>query len=143
MPWQLDLNGPVFVDTSAFFAMAVRRDQHNRAAHELRRRLVTERTSLVTSNFVAAELHALMLTRIGAKEANEVLRELDKSDTAILRANLADELRARDIVSRFADHQYSLTDAISFAVMDRLGIRRAFTFDDHFARYGITIPVEI
>lgn len=105
MPWQLHLHGPVFVDTSAFFAMAAKRDQRNRAAHELRRRLLSERTSLITSNFIAAELHALMLTSIGDREANEVLRELDRSDTAIVRADLADELRAREIVSQFADHQ--------------------------------------
>jgi uncharacterized protein len=143
MPWQLDLRGPVFVDTSAFFAMATKRDQRNGAALELWRRLVKERTSLITTNFVAAELHALVLTKIGASEANEILRQLDRSDTAIVRADLADELRAREIVSQFTDHEYSLTDAISFAVMDRLSLRRAFTFDDHVARYGITIPVEV
>ena len=32
-----------------------------------------------------------------------------------------------------------MTDAISFAVMERLHITRAFTFDRHFAQYGFTV----
>lgn len=31
------------------------------------------------------------------------------------------------------------TDAISFVVMERLGITRAFTFDRHFEQYGFTV----
>jgi predicted nucleic acid-binding protein len=32
-----------------------------------------------------------------------------------------------------------LTDASSFAIMDRLGITRAFTFDANFSQYGLTV----
>jgi predicted nucleic acid-binding protein len=38
----------------------------------------------------------------------------------------------------FADQDFSIVDRTSFAVMERLGITRAASFDDHFAvyRYG-------
>jgi len=84
-----------------------------------------------------------MLTRVGATEANELLTTIDESRTAIIRADEEDEAHARDIICRHGSHDNSLTDAISLAVMDRLGLRRAFTFDDHFSRHGPTIPVEI
>ena len=142
MVWRLDPIGTLFADTSGVFALAVQRDQHHHAAQELQRAFVQANTRLVTTNFVVAELHALMLTRVGPNEANALLVALDQSRTLIIRAEAADEFRARSIVRQYGDHGYSLTDAISFAVMDRLHINRAFTFDQHFTRYGITIPSE-
>lgn len=143
MPWRLDSSGTVFADTSGLYALAVRRDQRYEAAQELQRAFIASGTQLLTTNFVLAELHALMLTRVGAMEANQLLAAIDQSRTLFIRADEGDESRARAVIQRYGDHGYSLTDAISFAVMDRLGLRRAFTFADHFARYGITIPVEV
>jgi predicted nucleic acid-binding protein len=51
----------VFVDTSAYFAVANRRDAHHTAASATLEQLVAERRHLVTTNFILAELHALPL----------------------------------------------------------------------------------
>jgi predicted nucleic acid-binding protein len=37
---------------------------------------------------------------------------------------------------QYGDKDFSFTDAISFGVMERLGIHVAFTFDRHFRQYG-------
>ena len=42
------------------------------------------------------------------------------------------------LLERFDDQDFSFTDATSFAVMRRLGIAVAFTFDDDFMRAGFT-----
>ena len=47
--------------------------------------------------------------------------------------------RAREIIRQYEDKSFSLTDATSFAVMERLRISYAFTFDRNFAQYGFTI----
>jgi len=57
----------------------------------------------------------------------------------VVRARAADEVRARHIIYQYDDKAFSMTDAISFAVMERLHITRAFTFDRHFAQYGFTV----
>lgn len=143
MPWQFDATGTVFADTSGLFALAVRRDQYYEAAQELQHTFIGARTTLVTTNFVLAELHALMLTRVGIAEANKLLAAIDQSRTTIVRATEDDETVSRSIIQRDGDYGYSLTDTISFAVMARLGLRRAFTFDYHFSRHGILIPVKV
>jgi uncharacterized protein len=47
--------------------------------------------------------------------------------------------RGREIIYRYGDKDFTLTDATSFAVMERLAITRAFSFDHHFSQYGFTI----
>ena len=37
------------------------------------------------------------------------------------------------------DKSYSLTDCISFVVMNQLQIRKAFTFDQHFNQAGFQV----
>ena len=39
---------------------------------------------------------------------------------------------------QYQDKDFPMVDAISFAVMERLGISVAFAFDQHFTQYGWT-----
>ena len=50
-------------------------------------------------------------------------------DTALFDAGWA-------YLQRHQDKKYSLTDCISFIVMQQLGIQRAFAFDQHFVQAG-------
>ena len=54
----------------------------------------------------------------------------------MIRAFVEEEDRAREIIARHSDKDWSLCDAISFAVLDARRTRRAFTFDRHFLQYG-------
>jgi uncharacterized protein len=46
---------------------------------------------------------------------------------------------AREIIVQCTDKDFSLTDAISFAVMERPGIPQALVFDRHFAQNDILV----
>jgi predicted nucleic acid-binding protein len=124
------------LDTSAFVALIVAREQDHAAARRTQARLIAERWRLVTTNFIVAEAHALMLTREGRAPAARALRAIAHGTATIVRVNEDDERRAREIIHRYADKHFSLTDALSFAVMERLRIGHAFTFDRHFAQHG-------
>jgi uncharacterized protein len=128
-----------FVDSSAHYALADSRDAHHTDAVAIANRLQTERWRLFTTNFVVAETHALVLARANRRVAAQVLEDLDHSSTTIVRVTAADEQRAREIIHRYQDKTFSLTDAISFVVMERLEIPYAFAFDDDFAQYGQAI----
>ena len=68
------------------------------------------------------------------------LNRIDRSvDTVVVRIDETDEQRAREIIHGYADKDFSLTDVTSFAVMERLEIGYAFTFDRHFAQYGFVL----
>ncbi len=126
----------VFVDTSAYFAASNRRDASHERATAPMEELVAARRRLYTSNFILAELHAL-LTRVDRRVAAQVLVEVESSAlTTIVRVSARDEHRTREIVFGYTDKDFSLTDAISFAVMERLRIPQAFTLDHNFAQFG-------
>jgi uncharacterized protein len=129
----------VLIDTSAFFALTAPRDADHHPALTIQQRLITERWRLYTTNLVVAETHALLLTRLGRTIALSTLHSIDHSTTTIVRISNADETRAREIISQYDDKDFSLTDATSFAVMERLRIPYAFTFDRNFTQYGLPV----
>lgn len=130
----------VLVDSAAYFATAETREVNHSVARTIAQGLREQRWRVYTTNFVIAEAHALILARQGRDVAARFLFDIEQSrGTAIVRASAADEHRARWIIDRYDDKDFSLTDAISFAVMERLGIPFAFTFDHHFTQYGWTV----
>ena len=64
---------------------------------------------------------------------------MDASSSVIVRVRASYETRVKQMISAYRDKDHSLTDALSFAVMERLGISLAFTFDRHFAQYGFLV----
>jgi predicted nucleic acid-binding protein len=53
-----------------------------------------------------------------------------------VRALPTEEEAGRAILVRHSDKDWTLCDAISFAVLDARRVGRAFTFDHHFRQYG-------
>jgi predicted nucleic acid-binding protein len=128
----------VFTDTSGYYSLADPNDDDHEAATAIVARIIVERRPAFTSNYVLAETHALVLRRRGRRDAARLLADSDASSTVIVRVSAADERRARAILTRYDDKDFSLTDATSFAVMERLRIRAFFGFDDDFAQFGFT-----
>ena len=133
----------VFVDTSAFFAISNQRDSSHENATAILRQLIQARSQLVTTNFIVAELHALLLARGNRAVALAALALYDDQAITIVRVSAGDETEARAIIEQYDDKDFSLTDATCFAIMRRLAIQRAFTLDRNFSQYGLeVIPVE-
>lgn len=99
-------------------------------------KLTEERWRTFTTNYVIAETYALFLARLSWSHAAAFLRQFARSSTTIVRVEAADERRAVEIIFQYEDKVWPLTDATSFAVMERLQIVHAFTFDRDFSQYG-------
>lgn len=113
----------VFIDTSAFVGLADARDQEAVSANRIMGRMTIERWEAVTSNFILAETHALLLQRRDRQVALDTLRFIERGAVIVLRVSEPDEHRAREIIEQYDDKAFTLTDATSFAVMERLGLR--------------------
>jgi predicted nucleic acid-binding protein len=123
----------VLWDSSAILAVLDADDgDHERAVAVVDRIAAEARPSFVT-NYIEAEAHALLLRKLGRAIAREWLLS---GGLPVLRVTPQEEEHARAILSRHADKDWSLCDAISFAVLDHRRVRTAFSFDHHFRQYG-------
>ncbi|GMR23347.1 MAG: PIN domain-containing protein [Acidobacteriota bacterium] len=126
----------ILVDTSAVFALVDRSDQWHSAARAELDGLKKARSEPLLTNFIVAECHALVLARLGAPLARKWLVD---NVWPVQRVTVDDEAKAISIISQYTDKTFSYADATSFAVMERLGIRKAFAFDPHFRQYGFQV----
>lgn len=123
----------VLWDSSAILALLDADDaDHERAVVAARQIASDQRPSFVT-NYIEVEAHALLLRKLGRSIAREWLLT---GGLPVVRALPDEEQRAKEILARYTDKDWTLCDAISFALLDARHIRRAFTFDSHFRQYG-------
>lgn len=134
---------PVFVDAGAWIALADLRDAHHAAARQVQGRLTTERRPLLTTNLVAAEAYVLIRREGGHGPAVRFLEALRQaSRLTMVYAKPDHHAAAESILRQFVDQDFSLADAVSFAVMRELDVAEAFAFDAHFATAGFTLLSE-
>lgn len=124
----------LFVDTSAFYAAADAGD----SSHARARTALGGDEPLVTTDHVLLESWLLIRHRLSRPAAERFWDALRQGAAAIESVGPADLEAAWEIGREFPDQDFSLVDRTSFAVMVRLGVTRAASFDDDFAiyRYG-------
>lgn len=123
----------VLWDSSAVLALLDADDaDHERAVAAARRIAAEARPSFIT-NYVEVETHALLLRHLGRSLAREWLLS---GGLPVLRVLPLEEEHAKLILVRHADKEWSLCDAISFAVIEMRRVPSAFSFDRHFRQYG-------
>lgn len=134
---------PLYVDTSAFVALADRRDRNHGASKRFLKSVGKKRRPLVTSIDVFDEIVTLVRYRIGHSIAVDIGEKLRASKWCRV-LDVGDDTRqaAWDVFVRHGDQTFSFTDCTSFALMRSMGIDEAFTFDrtDFLAAGFIPLP---
>ncbi|MEX2317272.1 MAG: PIN domain-containing protein [Pirellulales bacterium] len=129
----------IFVDTSAWYAFFASGDANHAAANRL---LVSIKEPLVTSDYVVDESLTLFRSRSEDRRAFTFgTKVIDDGFAKIIQISDADFAQAWQIFQHFADKKWSFTDCTSRVVMQRLGIGRAFAFDEHFRQFGTVTVV--
>ena len=130
----------IFVDTGAFLARYLKRDQFFEKAQNQWASIRKEAIPLVTTNLVLVETATLLARRAPPDIAVARIRSIYQSRSFVIHSSASeDEMAGLDMMAHYRGQDISLTDGISFAVMRKLGITRAFTFDHHFLIAGFEL----
>lgn len=123
----------VLWDSSAILAFLDADDADHARAIAVARQIASEERPSFITNYIEAETHALLLRKLGRTTAREWLL---RGGMPVVRTLPAEEQRAKEILARHSDKDWSLCDAISFAVLEARQIPTAFAFDRRFRQYG-------
>jgi len=133
-------NKTSFVDTGAWFALADISDQYHNSAIAIYPKMLKEYNHLTTTNLVVAETYILIRRHMGYTAAITFLGNIAASPRIIrIYSERVLEEKAEDILRKYQDQDFSLTDAVSFAVMRQYEITHVFSFDQHFITAGFTL----
>jgi predicted nucleic acid-binding protein len=125
-----------FGDTFYFLALLNPKDGHHPAAVEFSR---ANGRSVATTEWVLTEL-ADGLARRGTRAMFMLVYDGLTADpaTQIVGSSIDLWKRGRSLYAARPDADWSLTDCISFVVMQELGLTEALTADHHFEQAGFT-----
>jgi predicted nucleic acid-binding protein len=126
----------VFVDSGMLVANAIRNERRHAEARSIVSGLIDE--SPFTTDHVLVESWHIVRARAGHFHAMRFWLGLRETPLSVECVTGADLERAAAIGQTWPDQEFDLVDCTSFAVMERVGCRRAATFDSDFAvyRYG-------
>lgn len=135
------MNPALFLDSSGLIAALLPDQTGHARARDVYREVIAARKPVVTTNLVLAETHALLMRYRGAARTMafydditaDRLHEIVRVDVELEQAAVESWVRPR------VDQAFSLCDAVSFEVMKRERVKRALTFDRHFAAAGFEI----
>ena len=128
----------VFVDTSAFYALVSATDHAHHRALAIHDRLKAEAIPLATSNYVFLEAFSLLQRRHGVEDA-EQFGEFVSRHVELVWVGADQHRAAWDYWQRHRKRGLSLVDCSCFVVMQTLGVRHAFAFDEQFREAGFTL----
>jgi len=129
------------IDTSALLALASSRDQYHADAVAAEARFRKSGGRWLGSTLVLAELHGHLLRRLDPAGARRIITALVTDPAFDWRdASVGLVRRAVDRwIARFADQRFSLTDAVTFELMERERVTQAFAFDHDFVTAGFAL----
>ena len=129
----------VFVDTSGWANLLVKTEPFHRQTFAILHAAQRERRRVVTSNYILAELSALLISPI--RLARDIrLAALDRIRAQdwfkITHIDSEADAESWQYMQSRRDKDYSVVDCSSFVLMQRHGLNHALTSDRHFEQAG-------
>jgi len=130
----------VFIDASAFYALLNKKDRFYERAISVAKVLSTSNELLITSNYTLAETYTVVRSKINFKTAEAFISEINKGEIEIIWIDEETHNRGVEIfIERKEPKDLSFFDCVDFALIERYGINKAFSFDKHFKFLKIPI----
>lgn len=133
----------IFVDTGAWLAIAIKRDQYHVVAVNYYHRLSRKRLSLITTNYVLQETYTRIRYDDGHNKAiqfHEIITEaIQKGRLRVEWITPSIHEEAWILFKNYPDHAFSFVDCTSFVVTKKTGIQTVFGFDTSFKIIGFIL----
>lgn len=127
----------LFLDTGYIIALELADDQHHQEALAHWKNLSLSLPPLVTTSYIFDEVVTFFNSRNHHGKAVEIGRRLLHSPSVqMIQVDRAMFYEAWEFFKKYQDKSYSLTDSVSFVVMQQLKIGTTLTFDRHFVQAG-------
>ena len=128
---------PVFADTSFYIALVNPRDVHHSDALAYMR---NHRGRVTTTDYVLIEV-GNWLSHTGDRPSFVALMRQLETDPELTVVPGSRDLfeQGYELYKTRPDKAWSLTDCISFVVMEQMGLSEALTADRHFGQAGFTV----
>jgi len=130
----------LFTDTSAWLALNDKTDQYYSRAVAKSAEIKKHKIELITSEYIIDESITLIRYRVSHHAAVVFGDALfNSSIVEIIDVKDEDRLKAWEIFKKYEDKELSFTDCTSFAIMEKMKLHKAFTFDEHFKKVGFEV----
>lgn len=132
----------LFLDAGYLIAIEAGDDQHHQSAISHWRSLLENLPPIVTTIYIFDEVITFFSTRNRHDKAVEIGSNLLESNLIeLVRIDEELFLEGWNLFQKYQDKTFSLTDCISFALMNERRISTALSFDKHFIQAGFkTLP---
>ncbi len=130
-----------FLDTGYLIALEASDDQHHdTAVRHWREEILVAPPLIVTTSYVFDEVVTFFNSRDHHAKAVEIGQRLQASGTVEI-VHVTRELFDAGwlLLQERSDKRYSLTDCVSFVVMEQRQIENALAFDRHFEQAGFQL----
>ena len=130
----------VFLDTSYLLALVNAADASHTRALRGAGKLATAHQKSVTTEAVLFEFCNSLSRKFWRESAVQIVRALrENSDVIVVPINTTLLNRSFDLYANRLDKEWSLTDCLSFIVMQDQQLKQVLTTDHHFRQAGFEI----
>lgn len=124
----------IYVDTGFLYALADEDDKNHQIATKLYGEKV-DNDELLISDYIFVETCLLLHRKLGKKVLMEFWGSVENGVFKLAQVQDIDLKHAKQIAEKYKDHDFSLVDCVSFAIMERCELDTALAFDKHFHIY--------
>ena len=131
------MNPEIFIDTSGFYALLVKRDAMHKKASGILRKAAADKTRFITTDYILDETATLLNVRGHPHLLSDFFESIFTSKACRIEWMDHDRfLKTRKLFLKHHPHDWSFTDCFSFITMKELGIYEALSKDKHFRNAG-------
>lgn len=132
-------NDSVFIDTAGWANLFIATESCHQQAVQWFSQARQQKSKMVTTNYILLELVALLNSRVRISHT-KLFDYIEAAKTApyinLIHIDAAIDTAAWTLLKNRPDKDWSLVDASSFVIMQRMEIYEALTTDHHFEQAG-------